>query len=255
MNWALTKNNRSVALKNIPPFSVDVLHAQIVDEYRKGKRIIGFFGTKVPDGITLFAVLADDAGSRLLIAQCSLKNEQIFHSLTPEVPAVHLFEREIFEQFGIKPLGHPWLKPVRYPFDRYDPSQTPSNYPFFKLEGEEIHEVGVGPIHAGVIEPGHFRFMCLGEKIHHLEIQLGYQHRGMEALFLAKPLPGASRFQPHLAESIASDSAVGHAMAYAQAIESLTGTEISREAMAVRAIALELERVAVHIGDLGAISQ
>jgi hypothetical protein len=86
------------------------------------------------------------------------------------------------ENHGVVFEGHPWLKPVRYPNDRADRLSVMDNYPFYEIGSEELHEVGVGPIHAGVIEPGHFRFICNGEKVLHLEIQLGYQHRGIEKL-------------------------------------------------------------------------
>jgi hypothetical protein len=88
-----------------------------------------------------------------------------------------MFERELWEQTGLQPTGHPWLKPVRFEGTR---QQHMADYPFFSVRGQDVHEVGVGPIHASVIEPGHFRFMCHGEQVHHLEIQLGYQHRGVE---------------------------------------------------------------------------
>ena len=113
-----------------------------------------------------------------------------FPSLTPRCPQVHLFEREIAEQFGLKPVGHPWLKPVRYhrSWTGRDAWDRPADQPilpgvgdFYRVEGDEVHEVAVGPVHAGVIEPGHFRFQCHGEQVFHLEIALGFQHRGVEA--------------------------------------------------------------------------
>jgi hypothetical protein len=93
-----------------------------------------------------------------------------------------LFERELAEEFGIEPVGHPWLKPVRYPQNpiRKNSQAVPASIciqNFYKVEGDEIHEVAVGPVHAGVIEPGHFRFQCFGEEVFHMEISLGYQHR------------------------------------------------------------------------------
>ena len=117
------------------------------------------------------------------------------------------------------------------------------------MDGEEIHEVAVGPVHAGVIEPGHFRFMCDGETVNHLEIQLGYQHRGIEPMLLDYDIYRAAP----LIETVAGDTVVGHASAYAHALESLTGSKISLRAKAIRGIGLELERVAMHTGDLGAL--
>ena len=92
-----------------------------------------------------------------------------------------MFEREIFKQSKILPQGHPWLKPVRFVYD--DIGDTD----YYRVEGSDIHEVGVGPVHAGIIEPGHFRFQCLGETVHHLEISLGYQHRGIARALVGGP--------------------------------------------------------------------
>jgi Ni,Fe-hydrogenase III large subunit len=125
-----------------------------------------------------------------------------------------------------------------------------NDYPFYRIDSGELHEVGVGPIHAGVIEPGHFRFICNGEKVIHLEIQLGYQHRGIEKLMLEA---GSGLRRSVLAETIAGDTTVGHAVAHAQLMESLAGIDISDSLQAERAIALELERIAVHIGDTAAL--
>jgi Ni,Fe-hydrogenase III large subunit len=161
-----------------------------------------------------------------------------------------MFEREISENFGVQYSDHPWLKPVRYPFDRYDLTAEMKDYPFYHIDSEELHEVGVGPIHAGIIEPGHFRFICKGEQILHLEIQHGYQHRGVEDLFIRKK---NLHQRITLAESIAGDTAAGHATAFANLWESLCGYEPDKELLFVRTIALELERIAVHTGDLSAI--
>jgi Ni,Fe-hydrogenase III large subunit len=198
----------------------------------------------------VFAVLADDEASRLYISSGHIGKDRRYASITPEAPRFHIFERELFEDTGILPEGHPWLKGVRFGYNRADRESTMERYPFFTMHGEEVHEVAVGPVHAGVIEPGHFRFMCQGEDVHHLEIQLGYQHRGVEDLILKN----YRRAGIHLAESIAGDTVIGHSTAYADALEALAGIEISRRAQSIRAIALEMERVAIHIGDLGAIA-
>ena len=110
--------------------------------------------------------------------------------------------------------------------------------------------MGVGPVHAGIIEPGHFRFQCHGEEVLHLEIQLGYQHRGIE------PLMGVGKDLKRgvlLSESIAGDTSIGHSTAYCEAIESLAGCAVPLRAQALRAVTLELERLANHVGDLGAL--
>src|ERR1035437_2150533 len=108
---------------------------------------------------------------------------------------------------------------------------------FYRVAGEEVHEVAVGPIHAGIIEPGHFRFQCHGEIVHHLEIQLGYQHRGVETMLSGGP----DRRSVFIAESISGDTAVGHALAYCSNLESLAGARASLRGEGLRAAALELE--------------
>jgi Ni,Fe-hydrogenase III large subunit len=121
---------------------------------------------------------------------------------------------------------------------------------FYRVEGDEVHEVAVGPVHAGVIEPGHFRFQCHGETVFHLEISLGYQHRGVERALRGGP----DKRSIHYAETLAGDTSVGHATAYCQVIEGLARCQKTPRAQALRGIALELERLANHVGDLGALA-
>ena len=116
--------------------------------------------------------------------------------------------------------------------------------------GEQVHEVAVGPVHAGVIEPGHFRFQCHGEQVFHLEIALGYQHRGVERAMEGGP----NRRSLHYMETAAGDTTIGHATSYCQIVEALSGTRKSARAQVLRGVALELERLANHTGDLGALS-
>ncbi len=198
----------------------------------------------VPFGniLKFFCCIASDTDHRLFVCshEQSRSSERSLDSLSVRSPSMHLYEREIAEQYGIKFPGHPWLKPVR----RTDP------YPFYTIDGEGLHEVGVGPIHAGVIEPGYFRFICHGERVLHLEIKLGFQHRGLEGL-----MTGASTEirRAVLAERIAGDMAAGHSIAHAQLMEALAGLLPSPVLQAERVIALELERVAMHIGDTAAL--
>jgi Ni,Fe-hydrogenase III large subunit len=121
---------------------------------------------------------------------------------------------------------------------------------FYRVEGREIHEVAVGPVHAGVIEPGHFRFQCHGENVFHLEISLGYQHRGVERALIGGP----NKRSIHYAETLAGDTTIGHATAYCQVIEALADSQKSPRALTLRGIVLELERLANHVGDLGALA-
>ncbi|HBG49736.1 MAG TPA: hydrogenase [Cyanobacteria bacterium UBA9971] len=250
MKWIISKNNQVISLNEIPVLGIDELRNEIIKQYKTDKRVVGFFGCAEYSNVRLYTILADDNKSELLISSVRfMAGEKSYPSITKDISAFQMFEREFYEEFGIEPVGHPWLKPVRYSKNRFDKTQKIENYPFFKMDGEEVHEVAVGPIHAGVIEPGHFRFMCNGEKVYHLEIQLGYQHRGTESLF-----ENNNNFAPHLAESIAGDTVIGHAITYSNAVEALLNIKISDKAELIRVLALELERIAVHIGDLGAIS-
>ena len=133
---------------------------------------------------------------------------------------------------------------------RIEPSVPPAGADFFRVEGCEVHEVAVGPVHAGVIEPGHFRFQCHGEHVFHLEISLGYQHRGVERALVGGP----NKRTIHLIEQVAGDTSVGHATAYCHAVEALAGTRPSLRAQSLRGVALELERLANHTGDIGALA-
>ncbi len=200
----------------------------------------------------LLVVLADDQRARLGLAQTEVPRGHSYPALSARLPQAQAFERELFEASGVIPAGHPWLKPLRrHPELELLAGQIPIGppHPFFRVDGQGIHEVAVGPVHAGIIEPGHFRFQCHGERVLHLEIQLGYQHRGAEELFL--------RSRPErrlvIAESVAGDTAIGHGFAYCTALEALAEVDVPLGAQSVRGIALELERLANHTGDLGAL--
>jgi len=226
----------------------------VVEEVAAGRRLATFFGLRENRRrVRLIATLADDQNGMLYALRAAV--EESYPALTPDCPQAHLFEREIHEQLGVRPEGHPWLKPLRFTPADYPGAEPPAppligEADFFAMSGEELHEVAVGPVHAGVIEPGHFRFQCHGEKVYHLEISLGYQHRGIEKALAKGPHPHI----PYLMETVAGDTAIGHALAYAAALESLTGTRVPARAQVIRGIALELERLANHIGDLGALA-
>jgi len=243
----------------VPLLPAELFQRTLAGSLLGGGRVVAYLGEPAgPGEVRVLAVVADDAAQDL--HALSTLAAGALPSLAEAHPALQLFERELAEQHGVVPLGHPWLKPVRFepparpgpdPWGRTLPFETiPGAYPFYAVEGEEVHEVAVGPVHAGIIEPGHFRFQCHGEEVFHLEIVLGYQHRGLEALLAgAPPRRGAA-----LAESIAGDTAVGHALAHARAMEALGGVEAPPRAAALRAVALELERLANHVGDLGALA-
>jgi len=234
--WLVIKNNSKVKLADIPVMDILLMRKSACE---LALRPLAFFGQKVNDGVRLFVALADDKKGEIHLASTLFEpSVKSYSSFTELIPAFHIFEREFYEEFGILPDGHPWLKPVRKNQDKYE---------FFKMEGEEVHEVAVGPIHAGVIEPGHFRFMCNGEDVYHLEIMLGYQHKGVEKLMVLHP-------SNQLAESICGDSVIAYNTAYSQVIETLSDTHIPERAKVIRILTLEMERAAIHIGDLGAIA-
>jgi Ni,Fe-hydrogenase III large subunit len=245
----------------VPHLAFADFRTSILDAVAGGQRVAAFFGD-APDSaghVDLFAVLADSTRGLLRVGMTTLVSDH-FPSLTPECPQVHLFERELAEQYGVRPVGHPWFKPVRFHasyrpgHDAWD--RNPGEPPvigvadYYRVEGPEIHEVAVGPIHAGVIEPGHFRFQCHGEHVFHLEISLGFQHRGIEPALLGGP----HKRTIHLMEQVAGDTSIGHATAYCQAVEALSGAEVPLRAQVLRGVALELERLANHTGDLGALA-
>ncbi|HVC15824.1 MAG TPA: Ni,Fe-hydrogenase III large subunit [Rhodanobacter sp.] len=158
-------------------------------------------------------------------------------------PAIRL-ERAVRDLYGLQPVGlpdpRPWL----------DHGAEPTAYPFLPVEGENLHQVPVGPVHAGIIEPGHFRFTCDGETIVRVEERLGYVHRGVDRLMEGADLAWAAR----LAGRISGDSTVAYALAFARAAEQAIGLSPPPRAVWLRALMAELERLANHLGDVGAIS-
>jgi Ni,Fe-hydrogenase III large subunit len=247
------RNGEAVARFDVPSVSMDSFRRAVLSACSAKARLaaIAVLPGRTP-GRVLLAVLADDKSQLLGLLCTDVPLDNRYPALTPDLPQAQAFEREILEEHGIVPEGHPWPKPLRRHAELEGPCDArvgPDGYPFFRVDGPGIHEVAVGPVHAGIIEPGHFRFQCHGETVLHLEIQLGYQHRDAQALLLhSSP---ARRLV--IAETIAGDTSVGHAMAYAMAMEALTGTAPPPQAEAMRGIALELERLANHVGDLGAL--
>jgi len=188
----------------------------------------------------------------------------------PEVPslAAHSFpasrfEREMRDQYGVQPIGHPLPRPlVRHPAwpETWHPMRAdagprpaldpdPAPFPFLAVEGPGVYEIPVGPVHAGLIEPGHFRFSVVGESILKLKARLWYVHKGVEKLFEHRT-PDAGL---PLAERISGDTAVGHTLAYCRALEDAAGIRVGARAEAARAYLLELERLYNHVTDLGAL--
>lgn len=258
--FAVLTNGRAIPLEAIPELTVDQFNDQIIQGVSAGQRVAAMFVTAV-DRLTatrIYAVLADDQQNMLLVGRAEIDGDS-FPSLTRRCPQAHLFEREIADQFGLTPVGHPWLKPVRYHRswsgrDAWGRPEGQAILPaagdFYRVAGDEVHEVAVGPVHAGVIEPGHFRFQCHGERVFHLEIALGFQHRGVERAMIGGPTARSM----HYAQTLAGDTTVAHATAHCQIIEALSRCQKPARAQALRGIAMELERIANHVGDLGALA-
>jgi Ni,Fe-hydrogenase III large subunit len=251
-HFARLSNAESIGVAEVPVLGAGAFRRAVIEATEGGGRISALFALpRSGRDLRMFAVLADDEAGDLAVCATDLAGG--FEALTPDCPEAHWFERQMAEEWGIEARGHPWPKPVRFP-----PSvegETKSRPPcgvmdYYQVEGEEVHEVAVGPVHAGVIEPGHFRFQCHGEEVLHLEISLGYQHRGGERALRGGP----DKRTIHFVETLAGDTTVGHAHAYGQAIEALAGVESPPRGMAIRGIALELERIANHVGDLGALA-
>ena len=188
-----------------------------------------------------------------------------YPSIAATHPAANWFEREVMDFFGLAPEGHPnpsrvalhddWPDDVRalrkdFPFDSAVPRVEGDFHPFRPVTGEGVFQVPVGPVHAGVIEPGHFRFGVAGEPVLYLQLRLFYVHKGIEKRFERLPW----RHGLFLAESISGDTAVGHALAYAHALERLADVTVPPRARALRVLLLELERVYNHVGDIGALA-
>ncbi len=252
-NYIAIKNNQVISLNDIP--NLDYQHFLQVNTGLLKDTIfhcVNYFGKLYGNNLKLYCCVANDLDGTIYISSSNIlayKNH-VVPSFTAKHFSFHIFEREIHENFGLQYSDHPWLKPVRFAFNRDNKLSSLENYPFYKIESEQLHEVGVGPIHAGIIEPGHFRFICNGEQILHLEIQLGYQHRGVEQLFVTKKLLLQRNI---LAESIAGDTVIGHNTAFSNLWESLTSFKAGDDIMLARTVALELERIAIHTGDLSAI--
>ena len=200
LNPQLLKNGEAIGLELVPTLDFAEFSDCLLKEVRHQGRVAACFAVPALDEdreLELFALIARDRNARIAVYRTRIGER--FPALTPNCPQMHLFEREIAEQYGVVPEGHPWLKPLRF-HNAWRPGADAWGRPaeqhprsgemeFYRVDGEGVHEVAVGPVHAGIIEPGHFRFQCYGEKVMHLEISLGYQHRGIERMLLNGPHP------------------------------------------------------------------
>jgi len=210
-------------------------------------------------GFLLRVLLADDDGLSLL-EHTLPDGDARYPDLSSIFPAANRMQRAVFDLVGLQSDAEdqrPWLWQAGWPIDRFPLRRgfeaSPKwesgeeEYPFVRVTGDGVHEIPVGPVHAGIIEPGHFRLQVVGEKILRLEERLGYVHKGIEKRFEGFHLSEGHR----LAGRVSGDSTVAYAWAYAQAAESIAQLEVPARALALRALCLERERIANHLGDLG----
>ncbi|MFI3331174.1 MAG: NADH dehydrogenase subunit [Rikenellaceae bacterium] len=255
-NWLTTYNNAgAVSLEDIPQIEYHELRAELVQMLKsEDNHLAHYFAVPFKESyFKMFVIVLCDSDKSINISSYKYDYyaSESLESMVGECAEVHVFERDITERYGVKFENSPYARPLRFISGGYDKNSKIENYPFYKIGGEALHEVNVGPIHAGVIEPGAFRFICHGEKVLHLEIALGYQHRGIEKLIL-KASSGLKRNL--LAETISGDSVAAHTACSVMTLEKLNSGFILDENLALeRTAAIELERVAMHLADTGAL--
>lgn len=240
--------------------------AKIAEAFKEmGGRLVAEWATDerhYGGGFSIYAAYHKD--SEYLVVRGDLPAEDpSFPTLTRYFVSAWRFERQIMSLMGVRAEGHPdprpWIKfedwpegiyPLRKDFDGRSPiARVEGRYPFIKAEGEGTYEIPVGPVHAGIIEPGHFRFQVAGEEIINLEERLGYVHKGIEKRFESLSCEEGVR----LAGRVSGDSTVAHDIAYSLAVESIAGITVPERGVWLRALMLERERIANHLGDIGAI--
>lgn len=237
--------------------------AQVAADF--GCRWAGLWGDPVADQVTIRACLVYQGDYVLLVTQVPLANP-VIASHTTSFPAADRLERHLQDMLGIAILDHPderrWSRhqawseehfPLRLDFpvagEPPKPAPADAGYPFGRIQGSGVYQIPVGPVHAGIIEPGHFRFQVVGEEVLKLEARLGYVHKGIEKIAVGRDSKGVSR----LAGRVSGDSTVAHTWAACMAMERATGTRVPERGLFLRAILAERERIANHLGDIGAI--
>jgi Ni,Fe-hydrogenase III large subunit len=198
----------------------------------------------------------DEAAREIAVVTLACSSERYPSVGALHAPAIRL-ERAVRDLWGLEAVGlpdtRPWLDlgfwEVQHPLGERRPAPTPAPYVFLPVRGESLHQIPVGPVHAGIIEPGHFRFTASGETVVRLEERLGYVHKGIEALMAGASLERAAQ----LAGRTSGDSTVAYALAFAQAVEAAAEVEPPPRAIYLRALMAELERLANHFGDIGAV--
>ena len=226
---------------------------QATDQLTAGKcTLLGLWGDEGDVHMALLGERFDDIA--VLSYACK---DGTYPSIGARHPPAIRLERAIRDLFGLEATGAPdtrsWLDlgfwDVRHPLGKKKPAQKPAPYAFLPAEGEGLHQIPVGPVHAGIIEPGHFRFTANGEHVVRLEQRLGYVHKGIESLMAGASLDDAAK----LAGRTSGDSMVAYAFAFAQAAEAALQVKAPPRALYLRALMAEIERLANHFGDIGAI--
>jgi Ni,Fe-hydrogenase III large subunit len=226
---------------------------EAIDHLAAGRcTLLGLWG----DAADVHMALMGEDFSDIVVLTYTCKDGQYPSVAARHPPAIRL-ERAIRDLFGLEATGAPdrrtWLDlgfwDVRHPLGKKAPAQKPAPYAFLPAEGEGLHQIPVGPVHAGIIEPGHFRFTANGEHVVRLEQRLGYVHKGIESLMAGALLDDAAK----LAGRTSGDSTVAYAFAFAQAAEAALQVKAPRRAVYLRALMAEIERLANHFGDIGAI--
>ncbi|HEX9207652.1 MAG TPA: hypothetical protein VF851_05405 [Steroidobacteraceae bacterium] len=226
-----------------------------------GGRLLALWGTRRPgEGQVLQAVATGQSRVLFVTVRPPVDGTE-FAGVDGVFPAAGRMQRAVFDLTGIRCTAsdtRSWLRHTAWPVDAFPlgdgampapPDGPIDDYAYVRVEGDGVHEIAVGPVHAGIIEPGHFRFSVVGEKVLRLEERLGYVHKGIERRFTELPILEGHR----LAARVSGDSGVAYAWAYCQALECMAGIRVPSRAAWLRALALELERVANHLGDLGAL--
>ncbi len=230
--------------------------ARLVAEWAADETLLG-------RGFGIYACY-EKRGEYLIVKVYAPPEDPSFPSITKKFAPAHRFERQMNSLMGVIPTGHPdlrpWIKhegwpkdayPLRKSFDASKPMQRiKGEYNFIRAEGEGVYEIPVGPVHAGIIEPGHFHFQAVGEDILNLEERLGYVHKGIEKRFESLSWIDGVK----LARRVSGDSTVAHSLCYCRALEAMTGCSPPERALWLRALMLERERIANHLGDIGAIA-
>ena len=256
--FLILENGRAVDSGKLGCVEFNTFRSAVVSAVKSGNRVLDLFAEKKSDSSIhrLICILGDPVNRCFKLLSTEVGSS--YPALSADCGSFRWFERDIAERTGIIPVGHSNLKPIRFirnngshP-DAWNRTEIlPGDAVCKELGGSSVHEVAVGPVHAGVIEPGHFRFQCFGEEVHRLEIFLGYQHRGLEKKICSSDPAVALKF----IETACGDSSCAAAWCFSQLVESLAGgVDVPAAGSALRIISTALERIANNTGTLGALA-